>query len=391
MSNIDKLKAKVAKFSLTPGVYRFFSKNGGILYIGRATALRRRVSQYFRSDLEPRLAEMVAQAADIKILKTETVLDAVVLEANLIKKYWPKYNIKDRDNRSFVYIVISGDKYPRPLIIRGQDLKKFPTRQFKIFGPYQSATLVKNALRLIRKIFPYSTCQPNSGKPCFDHQIGLCPGTCVGKITKKDYQKNIRAIVAILSGQRQGLIKRLQKTNPEQAQALKHLQDVTLITRDEIKNESRVSRLEGYDISHFSGKETYGAMTVFHDNEPAKEEYRLFKIKIAPQNDDLRALEEMLSRRLKHTEWPAPDLIMIDGGRPQLNFLRQLFSEKNVNIPLVGISKFGGDILVFPLGTGKNFKALAESLKPTLLRLRDEAHRFGNKASRRARTLIKNR
>ncbi|EKD24022.1 MAG: Excinuclease ABC subunit C [uncultured bacterium] len=395
---MSTLSDRVKLFPDSPGVYRFLDANGAILYIGRATSLRKRVSQYFTKRIDERIAEMVSLAREVRYEQTDTVLEAIILEANCIKKHWPKYNVKDKDNRSFLYIVIPKTDYPKPLIVRHRELEKFSAVKAHIFGPYQSATLIKNALKIIRRVFPYGTCVPNSGpvkspagdhvasKPCFDYQIGLCPGVCVGAISKKDYQKNISNIVLLLSGKRELLLKRLAKTFPEKAASLKHIQDVSLITRDELTQEqTEAHRIEGYDISHLTGKETYGSMVVFTDGEPDKEQYRSFSINNAAASDDLHALEEMVIRRFRHTEWDMPDLVMIDGGKPQVDHIAGVFRRHNIVIPIVGISKYAGDSLVFPLGIKASMRDLARSVKPILLRVRDEAHRFALRASRRKR------
>jgi excinuclease ABC subunit C len=377
-----KLKDQAKKLPLSPGVYQYIGAKNEILYIGRATSLRRRVLQYFRPDIEPRIAEMVVLAKKIKYFKTDSVLEAIILEANLIKKHWPKYNVRDKDNRSFVWLVFTADEYSRPLIVRERELVKFPAGKVKVFGPFPNAKLLKDALRLLRRIFPYSTCKPNSGKPCFDYQVGLCPGTCVGQITAKEYQKNIKALVLIFSGKKKLLIKQLVKSDPDSVLALKHINDVSLISRSEISGGQTSNRIEAYDISHFSGQETVGAMAVFVDGVADKNEYRLFNIK-SVGNNDLMALQEMIERRLKHSEWPLPELFLIDGGRPQVDFVKKLFERERVARPIIGISKFGGDKLVFTAKQSSAVKELAGQLKPTLLQARDEAHRFANSARRR--------
>ncbi|MEK7167575.1 MAG: hypothetical protein AAB791_01080 [Patescibacteria group bacterium] len=242
--------------------------------------------------------------------------------------------------------------------------------------------MVSNALKIIRRIFPYGTCKPGSGKPCFDRQIGLCPGSCTGETSKKDYQKNIQNIILLLSGEKKRLLSRLKKENPDKIKALDHLADVSLIVRDE--EFSNLNRIECYDISHLSGKEVYGAMSVFVNGNAEKKDYRLFKIR-GFTNNDSHSLGEMIERRFKHLEWSRPDLVVIDGGRPQIDYIDKVFHKLNLNMPLVGISKFAGDKLVFPPRTGKNIQELAENSKNILLKARDEAHRFGLKASRRKR------
>jgi len=379
-----KLKNKLKEIPKKPGVYFWLDKNKKILYVGRATSLKSRLSQYFLKNIEARISEMVDIAVDIKYEVCDSLLEAIILEAKYIKKYWPKYNIKDRDDRSFIYIVIPFNQFPKPLIVRGKDLKKFQPSKAKIFGPYQSFYLIQNALKLIRHLFPYSTCSINSGKACFDYQIGLCPGACIGAISVKDYQKNIKNIILLLNGDKKKLLKKLIKENPEKAKALKHLQDVSLLTREDNLAEEKVNRIEGYDISHHGGKESYGSMVVFENGEANRNEYRLFKIKEAPEGDDERALAEVLIRRFKHTEWAFPELIMIDGGSPQISFIDKVFQKNNINVPIVGISKFGGDKLVYSAKSNKSIRALTENIKPTLLKLREEAHRFANYGRKRS-------
>lgn len=383
---ISKLKGQLKSIPRKPGVYFWLDRKGSVLYVGRATSLKDRLSQYFRSDVEAKTKEMVNLADRIEYKTTDGLLEAIILEAKNIKEYWPKYNIKDRDGRSFVYVVIPKATYPKPLIVRGSDLKKFPADKAKVFGPYQSFHLLQTALRLIRRLFPYSTCTPGSGRACFDYQIGLCPGACIGAISPRQYQKNIASISLLLSGERRMLLKKLMRENPDQARALKQLQDVSLLTKESDLGERRLNRIEGYDISHLAGKESYGSMVVFEDGEAVSSKYRLFKIKGAAAGDDERALEEVLLRRFKHPEWPNPDLIMIDGGSPQISFLNRALRANNISIPLVGISKFGGDKLVFAAGTKKPLRDLASSLKPTLLKVREEAHRFANYGRKRYNT-----
>ena len=387
IANPDYLKSKLKEIPSQPGVYFWLDKEEQVLYVGRATSLKNRLSQYFQKDIEPRIAEMVATARNLRWLVCDSLLEAIILEAKYIKEYWPKYNVVDRDNRSFLYVVIPGGDYPKPIIVRGQDLKKFPESKAKVFGPYQSRTLLSNALRLIRPIFPWSNCVPKSGKACFDYQIGLCPGACIETITPAVYKKNINNLILLLSGERTRLLKKLAKENPVQAKALKHLQDVSLLAREDNLKEKKLSRIEGYDISHLNGQEAYGSMVVFSGGEADKNKYRLFKIKEAPSGDDERALTEVLLRRLKHKEWPSPELIMIDGGTPQISFISRELAKININIPLVGISKFGGDKLVFARGASANFKELAKNIKPTLLKLREEAHRFANHGRKRGTRL----
>ncbi len=386
-----KLIDQAKKLPLSPGIYRFLDKDRKILYIGRATLLKRRVLSYFQKQQDPRIEEMIAMAKFITYKKTDSVLEAIILEANEIKSKWPKYNVKDRDDRSFIYVVFKDTEYPRPYLMRAHDLEplKAVIKKDDIFGPYQSQALINNALKILRRIFPYSTCEPDRGRACFDYQIGLCPGICVGKISSEEYKDNIRNLKLFLRGRKKTLLKCLKKQNPLQLKELKHIQDVALITQEGGNGVygSGISRIEGYDISHLAGQETFGGMVTFINGLPDKNYYRLFKIKEAPKNDDLRALEEVIRRRFGHPEWPFPDLIMIDGGLPQIRFIEKTLKDIRINIPITGISKYGNDKLVYPLKTKKSSKVIIESIKPLLLKVRDEVHRFAIKSSRRQRIL----
>lgn len=381
------IKDKIKNISKGSGVYFWLDSRGIVLYVGRATNLKNRLKQYFLPSIDARIKEMVSLAKKIKVIETKTLLEAIILEAKYIKKYWPKYNIKDRDDRSFVYIVIPKKDFTYPLICRGKDLKNFSEEDDGIFGPYQSVSLVNNALRIIRRIFPYGTCKANSGKACFDYQIKLCPGSCLGLISKKDYQKNIKNIILLLEGRKDFLLKKLSKENPSQAKALKHLQDVSLLEKDNNIANTNFDRIEAYDISHFSGKNAYGSMVVFNfEGRAEKSQYRLFKIKNEFLSDDLRALSEVLSRRLEHREWGYPDLILIDGGRPQIDFLSKLFKKYKIK-NVVGLSKFAGDKLVFLPNSNIDFREKVSKIKNILISARDEAHRFANSARKKSQKI----
>lgn len=379
------LKEAILKAPTKTGVYIFYGPKNQVLYVGRALNLKNRLKSYL-SSREPRLKELINQASKLDYQTSATFLESVILEANLIKKYWPKYNIRERDDRSFLYLVIDPTvDFPRPVIIRGRQVKKI-SPQAKIFGPFKSERLLRTALKIVRRIFPYSLCRPNQGYPCFDYQIGLCPGVCVGRISAKEYQKNITNIILLFSGQKKRLLNKLKKENIEAWQALKNIEEAALIS-EEADFDFPFFRIEAYDISHLAGKETYGAMSVLINGRLAKEEYRLFKIKTAPSADDLRALAEVILRRLKHEEWPKPDLIILDGGRPQLNFLTKILEPLHFKIPLVGISKYQNDRLVYSPSFTKEMRNLIEQSKNYLLIARNEAHRFSLKASRRKRKL----
>lgn len=348
-----------------PGVYYFRGTRGRILYIGKATSLQDRVRSYFSSDLaiarSQAVAAMVSEARTISWQKTDSVLEALILEANLIKKYQPLYNSRDKDDKSFNYLVITKEDFPRVLIIRGRELygSSLAPRSYKlaaIYGPFPQGGALKEALKIVRKIFPFrDKCAPNSGKPCFNRQIGLCPGVCGGEISELEYAKTIRNITKLFSGNMQGLKRQLEREMRQeskaehfekageirrQVSALNHIRDVSLI-----KNEDAISaggqnnpRVEAYDVAHTSGTETVGAMVVVVNGEPIKAAYRKFKIKSA-KNDDVASLAEILSRRLAHTEWPLPRIIVVDGGVAQLRVALRVLKDAGVSIPVVGVVK----------------------------------------------------
>ena len=198
----------------SPGVYLMKGKKGKLLYIGKAGNLRRRVSSYFLRPHDARISQMVSDIKTIDFLETDNALEALILEAKLIKDKKPPYNIKDKDDKSFLFIEITDEEFPRVLLVRGKSLSAG-----KRYGPFTSASSAREAIRILRKIFPWST-HPESKigsykKPCFEYEIGLCPGTCVGAISKKDYMKNIKGLKMFLSGQKNKLINSLKQKSSD--------------------------------------------------------------------------------------------------------------------------------------------------------------------------------
>jgi excinuclease ABC subunit C len=361
---LNRLKEQIKESPNSSGVYIFKNKAGTIIYIGRAINLKKRLANYI-APVDPKTRQMVDDATSLSWQKTKSLLSAIILEANLIKKFQPKYNIREKDNRSFVYFIIPKINWPYPLIVRARELYKYQPSNAYIFGPIKSLRLAKNILVILRKIFPYSTCKLNNGKPCFHYQVGLCPGKCIGAISQKDYQRNINQLIEYLKGKKE--IKNLGT-----------LDETILLTRDEDLPKFLVAKkIEAYDISHFAGKETVGAMIVFQNNDFDKTGYRLFKIKTAKANDDLSAMKEMIERRLRHSDWKYPNLILVDGGKTQLHVFQTAMEQAHLHIPIIGIAKFGGDKIVF----GKTKKSLKELISLSfeqLRKIRDEAHRFAN-------------
>src|SRR3990167_2962699 len=306
------LKSK--KIPQGPGVYFFIGVGGKILYIGKATSLRDRIRGYFGVDVintrGPQIVSMVEKSKTVKFKKTDSVLEALILEAELIRKYKPTYNTKEKDNKSFNHIVITDEVFPRVLIVRGRELKKtLHAPRFKIkdsFGPFPRGGVLKDAIKIIRKIFPFrDTCLPAAtstaqvgvlgiGRPCFNRQIGLCPGVCTGEISPEEYRARIKNLKLFLRGRKRDLIRNLMKEMKTYAKAhefekageikrilfsLSHIQDIALLKRTTGQEIGNNFRIEGYDIAHLGGKHLVGVMTVVADGEATRSKYRKFKIK----------------------------------------------------------------------------------------------------------------
>lgn len=394
----EKLKQISKKFPNTPGVYFWLGADKKPLYIGRAGSLKKRIASYFLTK-DPRISEMVGLAKNLKFQKTDTLLEAIILEANLIRKFWPKYNVKEKDNRSFLYIVITNDEFPRLLTIRARELEKYSVTEKSakaVFGPYQSYHLLRATLDIIQRIFPFTTDKENVGKACFHYQIGLCPGVCVGAISKKEYGEIIRNLILFLRGDKKRLFARLKKQNPEAIKSLQHVQDVSLLAgADTLMKRGGAfasGRIEGYDISHLSGKEPVGAMVVFENGEKDVSQYRLFTIK-GEARDDLGMLREVLERRLNHPEWPLPEVFFVDGGQLQARVVRDVLGQRKIFAPVIGLSKSGrhagsayAQDKLIALNAKKVSKELLLSSKKLFQEVRNEAHRFAIGYNRRKRS-----
>jgi len=406
------LKKRINKLPKTPGVYEFRDKQGKILYIGKATILRDRVKSYFAKssnvggrENDPRIARMVADIADIKVHETDSVLEALILESNLIKKYQPKYNVMAKDDKSFGYFVVTKEKFPRVIILWKTELGKVAAK--KIYGPYLSKYQMNIALKLIRKIFPYHSAKQFSKNCCFDFQIGLCSGPYAGAISKKDYLKNIHGIEMILQGKKKGLLTELKKQmkvfskNNEFEKAaearnrifaLEHIRDVALILEDSQSPtlgapKVGLFRVEAYDISNIAGDYAVGSMVVFTNGKPDKSQYRKFKIKTVSGIDDIAMMQEVLYRRFGNN-WAKPDLLLLDGGKGHLNMAQKIMGDLKLKIPIIAVAKgptrkkldiFQSKFLLTFLGKNeelrKNYSNILSDMK-LLERIRNEAHRF---------------
>jgi len=368
-------RADLAKFDLPdcPGVYLFTEGKGRkkkVLYVGKATSLRDRVRSYFDIDLiatrGPRIVDMVTRADGLMHETTPTVLEALVREAALIREHVPPANAMGKDDKTFLYAVITDEEIPRVLAIRGAELdfdaKKVMATGVKlraIHGPFPSGYQLREGLRLIRKIFPFfDTPRPvgegnkhAKAKVEFNRQIGQYPRD----MDKSSYMRSIRNVSLFLSGRVKTLRATLMKDMKQAAKeerfedaaqirrqlfALDHIQDVSLIKED--RGEDMGPRIEAYDTAHISGTNAIGVMTVVEGGVPVKRDYRTFRIRGAggkSLNNDIASLKEILSRRLGHPEWPLPKAFVVDGGKTHKKAAEEVLEEAGVGLPVVAVVK----------------------------------------------------
>lgn len=405
-------KVSLSRLPKEPGVYCFKDKQGNFLYIGKATNLRKRVKDHFQ---RPGFKESLwlDKTAKVGSLKTDSEIEALLLEAQLIKKHRPTYNKMWRDDKNYFYIGITREKFPRVFVTH--QIKKIKNQNEKrktiFIGPFIDGRALKRTLGTLRKIFPYYTTKKHPKLACPWCHLDLCPGP---NPDKKAYQKNIRQLKDVLQGKRKQVLTILKKemkqaardkaferaaerrdkifslekviTNArvlkselpsrKEAAELGRLLKATL----DLKGKEKPLRLEAYDVSNIQGKEATGSMVVFVEGQPAKDLYRKFKITIEGRPNDVAMIRETLKRRLQHPEWGWPDLILIDGGKAQLSGAMAELKTHNLKaktqISVMALAKRRNE-LFFP--ARKNpllLKDLPEEAANLILHLRDEAHRF---------------
>jgi len=408
--------------SQDPGVYIFLDNKGDVIYVGKAINLKKRVSSYFtnKKDLGDKTKILVSQIDKIKTIRVESEIESLLLEANLIKKYQPKYNIKLTDGKAYPLIKITiNDEYPKVLVARKQD-----DPHSIYFGPFPNTGAMRLVLRTIRRIFPFQSVLNHPDKLCFYFHLGLCP--CPNVLKDKSYKQTIKHIVKFLNGKTKSIVRDLEKErsdfskNQQFEQALL-IQDkidaIRLVTskfykpfqyeinpnlREDIRNEElnlliknlneekviirKLNRIECFDISNTSGKNATGSMVVFVNGERETSLYRKFKIRGSYNNlpNDFAMMEEVISRRLKHLEWGYPNLIIVDGGKGQISSALKALAQENIHIPVVGLAKQEETIIT------ADFKEiiLPKDSKQLhlVMRIRDEAHRFAIDYHKKLRT-----
>jgi excinuclease ABC subunit C len=427
----DVLGRKLKELPNEPGVYFHKDKTGQIVYVGKAAVLRNRVRQYFQQSRsrDPKTEALVAEITDIDWMVVESELEALFLEAEMIRRYMPRYNILLRDDKALSYIRIDYDSdYPtvsttrRPL----DDGARY-------FGPYFSTLAVRQSLKLLRRAFPFATRRiPGQKRATLHYHLGLDPGLEEGKTSLEDYKANLRKLIAVIQGRRKTIDRELERdmrraakaSDFEQAAkirnqlfALRGLNKQVIFSDKEFLDISKdhaltelvnllsipkfPRRIEGYDISHQQGSDVVASMVVFTNGVSDKAQYRKFKTKIN-HNNDFYNMNETLKRRLSEKNrkaWGLPSLVLIDGGKGQLDAAIQARDEQGCQqIPFIGLAKREEQIVIHKAKSGVTLNELSlhqlggfatesedfilvnlphnTNLVKLLQRIRDESHRF---------------
>lgn len=376
---------------------------------------------------------MVSEIERIDHIVVDSEVEALLLEANLIKKWRPKYNVNFKDGKAYPFIKITtSETYPR--VTTGRRIEN--TKDL-FFGPYPETKSLYFLLKILRRVFPYRSCRILPKKPCLYYHLNRCPGFCINKSAdlKRHYKKTIKKIILFLKAKKDLVLKILEKEmhNNAKAQKFEEAQRV----RDQIEKIKEIlkpihkpfeyvkkpdlivdiranevkelfgvlgnyfpfstsrfnpltARIECYDVSNISGKEATGAMVVFINGEPDKSSYRKFKIKFKKIPDDVAMIKEVIERRLMHREWAYPDLIVIDGGKGQVLAGLEVLKKFNLKIPIIGLAKRREQIYI-PSSDSRFIVLNLPSLSPALhllQRLRDASHRFAQAYHRKLREMV---
>jgi excinuclease ABC subunit C len=400
----------------SPGVYWFIGKNAEILYVGKAKNLDHRLKSYSRiNHLLPKTKQLVLHTLQVKYQILDSELQALLIEAELIRTHQPHFNILLKDDKSPLYIVISKSDYPSVKPIRRSDLKNASNYR-RIFGPFPSSRQVKTVLKLARRLFPYCTICDSTKRPvkaCFYSHIHLCPGACTGSISVSDYQLNIKRLELFLSGKHKQILNQIAKdiesfsrqqqfelalAAKQQYQAITYVfshyriaqnhQPLPQLSQDlnkeallSLKNllyhqgfaTTDYNRIETYDVANLMGQSAAVSMVVAIKGQIAKHQYRHFKINTLKTPNDVGMLKEALTRRQHHPEWGLPNLIVIDGGKTQVNGVKSVMGW---SVPVIGLAKQPDRLFInhgyIPLNPNHPGSKL-------LITLRNEAHRFSRR------------
>ncbi|MFH1582274.1 MAG: GIY-YIG nuclease family protein [bacterium] len=412
---MDKIKTisikQISKLPKTPGVYIFYAKRD-LLYIGKATDIKIRVKDHFQ---QPSYRDnlFIDKVNKIGYIKTFSEIEALLLEAELIKKYNPKYNITWKDDKNYFYAGITKEEFPKVFITHQIKINLLKTKS-EYTGPFVDGKSLRETLKSLRKVFPFRSCNFLPKKPCLWYQLDRCSAPCLTRsktaqqiptlksTIKKEIQRNTKNLLKVLQGKKKQVLTNLKKEMRnlskqqkfEKAERIKKqiyaLEKVLLHShiieneKEEIwelentlkkifKTKKEVERMEAYDISNIQGKEATGSMVTFIKGKPNKSFYRKFKIRREAKPDDVAMLKEVLERRLKHKDWPLADLILIDGGKPQLNAAKEIIKNKT---KVISLAKKNEEIYVEGRKNPILAKILPRDVFNLILSMRDEAHRF---------------
>jgi excinuclease ABC subunit C len=410
---------KVKTFPTTPGVYLMKDQEGKVIYVGKAKSLRNRASSYFTklAAEEQRTAELVKHICDIDFIPVATEVDALLLEARLVKDIQPRFNSDLKDDKTFPYLQIRiREEYPRV------EFTRKPRRKgVKLYGPFTSARSLRSAIQVLQRVFKFRTCSLDikSGddrwrwfRPCLLHSIRQCTAPCNFRVTREEYRKQIRSLRLVLEGKRNRLIKEMTaemmeasgKMEYEKAKRIRD--DIKALDGLELRGKADEDTqpeafhidpkkglrglqkvlglretprsIEGMDIAHFAGQDTVASLVSFLDGLPFKQGYRKFKIKSVEGVDDFASMREVVSRRFRRLsdEGVFPDILLIDGGKGQLNAAMDAFQMLGLEPPtLISLAKQEEEI--FRPGESESIKLSRHSAALRLLQfVRDESHRF---------------
>jgi excinuclease ABC subunit C len=411
---------KVRGFPTTPGIYLMKDTRGEVIYIGKAKNLRSRASHYFTREAaeNDRTRDLVKQIADIDFIPTETEVDALLKEARLIKDIAPKFNRDLKDDKSFPYLQVRiREDYPRV------EFTRTPRRKgVKLYGPFTSARSLRAAIQVLQRVFQFRTCSLDISddddrwrwfRPCLLHSIRQCTAPCNFRVSKEEYRKQVRKLLLVLEGKTAQLIRMMERQMQEASAALQFEKaarirdEIAALSRLELRGDverdvqpevfpidpkkglqglkkvlglAKVPRtIEGFDIAHLSGQDTVASLVSFLDGLPFKPGYRRYKIKSVEGIDDFASMREVITRRFQRIQdEPAafPDLLLIDGGKGQLQAAQDAFQMLGIEPPaMVALAKQHEEL--FCPGRSESIKLSRHSASLRLLQyVRDEAHRF---------------
>jgi len=399
------------------------------VYIGKAADLKKRLASYFRKNVGGKTSQLLAEATKLDWIEFGSGAEALIKEAELIKQYRPKFNYLMRDDKSYFYVALTKEEFPRVLVVHKTALAHDKSR--RAIGPFTSGSALRMTLKLLRRIFPYCTCKKPHKRSCLNAEIERCPGYCCilnhksRAGSRKEYRKNITRIAAVLSGRRTRMLSQLKREIRSASKAqgyeraakirdqiagIENIFSHRLILNSPVRSSASiraqwgkiekniravlkikvpVSRVEGYDISNISGTAATGSMVVFIDGAPAKSEYRKFKIRTVQQANDIAMHKEVIRRRLAHPEWQYPQLMLIDGGKPQFNAALAAITgnQSPVTIRVAALAKREEELYIEGRREPMRLDSLPRPVMHFFQHVRDESHRFAKKYHHKLREM----